>query len=108
MQECRNDNARHSRVSRSCMVHSCIRAQSRLRGRSCRRVSFCARASRIVALCISAFVRLTMYSDLDDFLADLDARGLLTRVGEPVSPGLEVAAVPDKCGSIGGGGALTV
>jgi 4-hydroxy-3-polyprenylbenzoate decarboxylase len=48
-----------------------------------------------------------MYADLDDFLADLDARGLLTRVGEPVSPDLEIAAVTDRaCKMPGGGPAL--
>jgi 4-hydroxy-3-polyprenylbenzoate decarboxylase len=48
-----------------------------------------------------------MYSDLDDFLADLDSRGLLTRVGEPVSPDLEIAAVTDRaCKMPGGGPAL--
>src|SRR5712691_4522899 len=45
--------------------------------------------------------------DLDHFLADLDARGLLTRVGEPVSPDLEIAAVTDRaCKTAGGGSAL--
>jgi 4-hydroxy-3-polyprenylbenzoate decarboxylase len=48
-----------------------------------------------------------LYSDLDDFLADLDTRGLLTRVGEPVSPDLEIAAVTDRaCKMPGGGPAL--
>jgi 4-hydroxy-3-polyprenylbenzoate decarboxylase len=48
-----------------------------------------------------------MYSDLDHFLADLDARRLLTRVGEPVSPDLEIAAVTDRaCKMPGGGPAL--
>jgi len=32
-----------------------------------------------------------MYSDLNDFLADLDTRKLLSRVSEPVSPDLEIA-----------------
>jgi 4-hydroxy-3-polyprenylbenzoate decarboxylase len=46
-------------------------------------------------------------SDLDAFLADLDTRGLLTRVGEPVSPDLEIAAVTDRaCKMPGGGPAL--
>ena len=37
-----------------------------------------------------------MYSDLTDFLSDLDKRRLLARVPEPVSPDLEIAAVdPD-------------
>jgi 4-hydroxy-3-polyprenylbenzoate decarboxylase len=48
-----------------------------------------------------------MYSDLDEFLADLDKRRLLTRVAEPVSPNLEIAAVTDKaCKMPGGGPAL--
>src|SRR5213593_1525359 len=48
-----------------------------------------------------------MYSDLDDFLADLDKRRLLARVAEPVSPDLEIAAVTDRaCKSPGGGPAL--
>src|SRR6266508_4044193 len=48
-----------------------------------------------------------MYSDLDEFLADLDKRKLLTRVAEPVSPDLEIAAVTDRaCKSPGGGPAL--
>jgi 4-hydroxy-3-polyprenylbenzoate decarboxylase len=46
-------------------------------------------------------------SDLDAFLADLDTLGLLTRVGEPVSPDLEIAAVTDRaCKMAGGGPAL--
>src|SRR5438445_6146016 len=48
-----------------------------------------------------------MYSDLDDFLADLDRRRLLARISEPVSPDLEIAAVTDRaCKSPGGGPAL--
>ena len=48
-----------------------------------------------------------MYADLNDFLADLDKRRLLTRVTEPVSPDLEIAAVTDRaCKSLGGGPAL--
>ncbi len=48
-----------------------------------------------------------MYSDLTDFLSDLDKRKLLARVGEPVSPDLEMAAVIDRvCKSEGGGPAL--
>jgi 4-hydroxy-3-polyprenylbenzoate decarboxylase len=48
-----------------------------------------------------------MYPDLTDFLTDLDKRGLLTRVTEPVSPDLEIAAVTDRaCKSPGGGPAL--
>src|SRR5471030_3207708 len=48
-----------------------------------------------------------MYSDLDAFLSDLDRRKLLTRIGEPVSPNLEIAAVVDRaCKTAGGGPAL--
>src|SRR5258706_7526012 len=48
-----------------------------------------------------------MYTDLNDFLADLDKRRLLTRIVEPVSPDLEIAAVTDRaCKSPGGGPAL--
>src|SRR5438093_11465641 len=48
-----------------------------------------------------------MYSDLADFLADLARRGLLARIGEPVSPDLEIAAVTDRaCKSANGGPAL--
>src|SRR5689334_17947539 len=48
-----------------------------------------------------------MYNDLDAFIADLDKRGLLTRVPESVSPDLEIAAVTDRaCKSPGGGPAL--
>ena len=48
-----------------------------------------------------------MYTDLADFLADLQRRGLLARIAEPVSPDLEIAAVTDRaCKSAGGGPAL--
>jgi 4-hydroxy-3-polyprenylbenzoate decarboxylase len=48
-----------------------------------------------------------MYSDLDQFLTDLERRKLLARVAEPVSPSLEIAAVVDRaCKSPGGGPAL--
>ena len=48
-----------------------------------------------------------MYSDLNDFLADLERRKLLARVAEPVNPNLEIAAVIDRaCKSPGGGPAL--
>src|SRR5690349_14559347 len=48
-----------------------------------------------------------MYSDITDFLSDLDQRRLLTRIGEPVSPDLEIAAVTDRaCKRSGGGPAL--
>ncbi len=48
-----------------------------------------------------------MYSDLTDFLADLERRRLLARIAEPVSPDLEIAAVTDRaCKSPAGGPAL--
>src|SRR5437773_11511399 len=48
-----------------------------------------------------------MYTDLSEFLNDLDKRKLLTRIGEPVSPDLEIAAVTDRvCKSPNGGPAL--
>jgi 4-hydroxy-3-polyprenylbenzoate decarboxylase len=48
-----------------------------------------------------------MYSDLADFLADLERRQLLARIAEPVSPDLEIAAVTDRaCKSPNGGPAL--
>jgi 4-hydroxy-3-polyprenylbenzoate decarboxylase len=48
-----------------------------------------------------------MYSDLNDFISDLDRRKLLARVAEPVSAALEIAAVTDRaCKSAGGGPAL--
>ncbi len=48
-----------------------------------------------------------MHADLNDFIADLDARGLLRRVRESVNPDLEIAAVTDlACKSPGGGPAL--
>jgi len=48
-----------------------------------------------------------MYSDLNDFISDLERRRLLARIAEPVSPKLEIAAVVDRaCKSAGGGPAL--
>jgi 4-hydroxy-3-polyprenylbenzoate decarboxylase len=48
-----------------------------------------------------------MYPDITDFIADLDKRRLLTRIAEPVSPDLEIAAVTDRaCKMPGGGPAL--
>ena len=48
-----------------------------------------------------------MYSDLNDFLADLEKRKLLARIGDSVSPDLEIAAVTDRvCKTVGGGPAL--
>ncbi|MGE5244578.1 MAG: menaquinone biosynthesis decarboxylase [Betaproteobacteria bacterium] len=45
-----------------------------------------------------------MYADLNAFLADLDARELLARVADPVSPELEIAAVTDRVCKLPGGG----
>ena len=45
-----------------------------------------------------------MYSDLNDFIADLDKRQLLSRVSESVSPDLEIAAVTDRACKLPGGG----
>jgi 4-hydroxy-3-polyprenylbenzoate decarboxylase len=48
-----------------------------------------------------------LYSDLSDFLADLEKRRLLARIAEPVSTDLEIAAVTDRaCKTPGGGPAL--
>src|SRR5712691_6030961 len=48
-----------------------------------------------------------MYSDITDFLADLDKRRLLARVSDAVSPQLEMAAVIDRvCKQPQGGPAL--
>src|SRR5438046_8623310 len=45
-----------------------------------------------------------MYSDLNDFITDLDRRKMLARVPEPVSPDLEIAAVTDRACKLPGGG----
>jgi len=45
-----------------------------------------------------------MYEDLTDFLADLEKRKLLSRIKEPVSPDLEIAAVTDRASKLTGGG----
>jgi 4-hydroxy-3-polyprenylbenzoate decarboxylase len=48
-----------------------------------------------------------MYADLAEFLADLDKRLLLARIGDHVNPKLEIAAVTDRaCKSPRGGPAL--
>jgi 4-hydroxy-3-polyprenylbenzoate decarboxylase len=48
-----------------------------------------------------------MYSDLSEFLADLDKRRQLVRIADRVSPTLEIAAVTDRaCKSPQGGPAL--
>jgi len=45
-----------------------------------------------------------MYSDLTEFLTDLEKRRLLTRIGEAVSPDLDIAAVTDRACKMSGGG----
>ena len=45
-----------------------------------------------------------MYSDLFDFLADLEKRRLLARIAESVSPDLEIAAVTDRACKLPDGG----
>src|SRR5436190_13145245 len=48
-----------------------------------------------------------MYSDINDFIADLDRKNLLSRVRDSVSPDLEIAAVTDRvCKTAGGGPGL--
>src|SRR5215475_13089557 len=48
-----------------------------------------------------------MYSDLSEFVKDLDKRHLLARVSDAISPDLEIAAVTDRaCKSPHGGPAL--
>jgi 4-hydroxy-3-polyprenylbenzoate decarboxylase len=48
-----------------------------------------------------------MYTDLNEFIADLDKRKVLSRVRESVSPDLEIAAVTDRvCKTPGGGPGL--
>ena len=45
-----------------------------------------------------------MYSDLNAFLSALEEKGELARIGEPVSPDLEIAAVIDRVSKTAGGG----
>jgi 4-hydroxy-3-polyprenylbenzoate decarboxylase len=45
-----------------------------------------------------------MYSDINDFIADLDKRGLLSRIRESVNPDLEIAALTDRVCKLPGGG----
>jgi 4-hydroxy-3-polyprenylbenzoate decarboxylase len=48
-----------------------------------------------------------MFPDITSFISELDRRRELARVGDPVSPNLEIAAVIDRaCKSPGGGPAL--
>ncbi len=48
-----------------------------------------------------------MFLDINSFIAELDRRKDLARIGEPVSPDLEIAAVVDRaCKSPGGGPGL--
>ena len=37
-----------------------------------------------------------MFTDVNAFIAELDKRGELARIGEPVDPKLEIAALIDK------------
>jgi 4-hydroxy-3-polyprenylbenzoate decarboxylase len=45
-----------------------------------------------------------MYADINDFIADLERRRLLSRIRESVSPDLEIAAVTDRTCKLPGGG----
>src|SRR5438067_5957093 len=45
-----------------------------------------------------------MYSDLNDFVADLEKRRLLARIPESVSPNLDIAAVTDRACKLPRGG----
>ena len=45
-----------------------------------------------------------MYSDINDFIADLDRKSLLSRVRDNVNPDLEIAAVTDRVCKLPGGG----
>ncbi len=45
-----------------------------------------------------------MYSDINDFIADLDRKSLLSRVRDSVNPDLEIAAVTDRVCKLPGGG----
>jgi len=45
-----------------------------------------------------------MYKDLSHFLETLDRKGELARIGDPVSPDLEIAAVIDRVSKSPGGG----
>src|SRR5919107_530104 len=45
-----------------------------------------------------------MFKDLTDFISALDRERELARIGEPVSPDLEIAAVTDRVSKSPGGG----
>ena len=45
-----------------------------------------------------------MYADINDFIADLERRRLLSRIRERVNPDLEIAAVTDRTCKLPGGG----
>ena len=45
-----------------------------------------------------------MFTDVNAFIAELDKRGELARIGEPVDPKLEMAALIDKVSKTEGGG----
>ena len=45
-----------------------------------------------------------MFKDLDQFIAALDRERMLSRIDEPVSPDLEIAAITDRVSKSPGGG----
>ena len=45
-----------------------------------------------------------MFKDLNDFIATIDKERMLARIGEPVSPDLEIAAITDRVSKSPGGG----
>src|SRR3954469_6629593 len=45
-----------------------------------------------------------MFTDLNDFINTLDKERELARIGEPVSPDLEISAVTDRVSKSPGGG----
>jgi 4-hydroxy-3-polyprenylbenzoate decarboxylase len=47
---------------------------------------------------------MAVFNDIDDFIAELDQRRELARIGEPVSPDLEICAVTDRVSKSPGGG----
>jgi 4-hydroxy-3-polyprenylbenzoate decarboxylase len=49
-----------------------------------------------------------MYVDLDQFLTDLTAHRVLSRISDPVDPHLEIAAVTDRACKLPGGGPALV
>src|SRR3990170_3518599 len=49
-----------------------------------------------------------MFADITSFIAELDRRGELSRVAEPVNPFLEISAVIDRATKSPGGGPALV